>query len=59
MLNKDHGKCALQMMSCLFTLEELVNGNPSGNTKSKDENRKESVRKLDPDRIKYICGKCN
>ena len=25
-------KCALQLMSCLFSAEELVNGNPSGNT---------------------------
>ena len=28
-------KCALQLMALLFTAEELVNGNSSGNTNSK------------------------
>ena len=35
--NPDEAKCALQLMSILFDPEELVNGNPSGFTNSKDE----------------------
>ena len=36
--------------------EELVNGNPSGFTNSKDEVRKKNIEKLDLERIEYICG---
>ena len=36
-LNPDETKCALQMISALFSPEELVNGNPSGISNSKDE----------------------
>lgn len=50
-------KCALQMMSVLYTVEEMVNGNPSGITNSKDEKRQSSIQKLDRDIIKYIQGK--
>ena len=52
-------KCALQLMSCLFSAEELVNGNPSGNTNSKDEMRRKTIQKLDPKRIQYISGMYN
>lgn len=55
-LQAEPSKCALQLMGCLFTAEELVNGNPSGNTNSKDELRKRTIKKLDPSRIKYIHG---
>jgi len=55
-LHKDPGKCALQMLDCLFNTEELVNGNPSGFTNSKDEVRKKNIEKLDLERIEYICG---
>lgn len=55
-LHKDPGKCALQMLDCLFTTDDLVNGNPSGLTNSKDELRRKTIKKLDPERIKYICG---
>ena len=34
-LQKTPARCALQLLSCLFTDEELVNGNPSENTNSK------------------------
>lgn len=44
-------------MSCIFTAEELVNGNPSGHTNSKDESRIKTIQKLDPERIKFINGK--
>ena len=57
-LPKDAGKCALQLLDCLFDTTELVNGNPSGQTNSKDPARKLSIRQLDPDRMKYIYGKC-
>ena len=55
-LNSDSSKCALQLMSCLFSIEEMVNGNPSGVTNSKDEGRRNSIRKLDPNRINYVRG---
>ena len=55
-LNQNSAKCALQMMGCLFSTDELVNGNPSGITNSKDEARRRSIRKLDPNRMKYIYG---
>ena len=46
----------LQLLGCLFSPEELVNGNPSGITNSKDEMRQKSIKKLDPLRITYIYG---
>ena len=46
-LQTDATKCALQLASCLFNLEELINGNPSGVTNSKDEVRKQTLEKLD------------
>ena len=52
-LQAEPSKCALQLMGCLFTAEP-VNGNPSGNTNSKDELRKRTIKKLHPSRIKYI-----
>lgn len=58
-LHSDPAKHALQMMGCLFTIEEMVNGNPSGVTNSKDDQRKRTIKKLDPNRIKYIHGKSN
>lgn len=36
-LRNTPAKCALPLMICIFTAEELVNGNPSGHTDSKDE----------------------
>ena len=55
-LHADPGRCALAMMSCLFTAEELVNGNPAGISNSKDEARRRGIKQLDPNRIKYIQG---
>lgn len=55
-LHTEPGKCALAMMSCLFTAEELVNGNPAGVSNSKDEARKKGIKQLDPIRIRYIQG---
>ena len=49
-------QAALKMMDCLFTTEELLNGNPSGRTKSSDPNRRATIRVLDPAKIKYING---
>ena len=45
-------------MACLFTKEELVNGNPSGETSSKSEQRKMTIQKLDTSIMRYIEGKC-
>ena len=55
-LHPDPAKCALQMMAVLFTTKEMVNGNPSGLTNSKDENRRKTIQKLDANRMKYIIG---
>ena len=55
-LQNDPAKCALQLVAVLFTAEELVNRNPSGFTNSKDEARRQSIKKLDPERMKYING---
>lgn len=44
---------ALKMMDSLFSTEELVNGNPSGITKSKDSTRRATVQPMDPERMKY------
>ena len=55
-LHNDSSKCALQLLSCMFSDEELVNGNPSGMTNSKDEGRKSTITKLDPRRMQYIQG---
>ena len=49
---------ALKLMACLFTKEELVNGNPSGETSSKSEQRKRTIQKLDTSIMGYIEGKC-
>ena len=46
-------QAALKMMDCLFSTEELVNGNPSGNTKSLDENRIATIVPL-KDKMQYI-----
>ena len=55
-LQSDASKCALQLLGCLFSAEELVNGNPSGTTTAKDEIRRQTIKKLDPVRMKYIMG---
>ena len=47
-------KSALKLLEILFTPEELVNGNLTGSTTSKDEWRKATVQKLAEDRIKII-----
>ena len=55
-LQPEAGKCALQLLACLFSVEELVNVNPSGTMTAKDEVRKQTIKKLDPVRMKYIIG---
>ena len=55
-LQPDAGNAALKLMNCVFTTEELVNGNPSGITKSKDPTRQRTIRPLDGAKMKYING---
>ena len=55
-LQSKPARCALQLLSCLFSDEELVNGNPSGNANSKEEARIKTIQKLDPNRLCYISG---
>ena len=47
---------ALKLMACLFTKEELVNGNPSGESKSKDERRQRTINELESTVLRYIEG---
>ena len=58
-LHNDPAKCGLQLLGLLFSDEELVNGNPTGVSNSKDEQRKNTIKKLDPARMKYIEGMCS
>lgn len=46
-LHSDPSRCALQLMGCRFSIDEMVNGNPSGVTKSKDECRKKTIKRLE------------
>jgi len=55
-LQDSEALCALKLLNCLFTDEELVNGNPTGITNSKDERRKATIKELDPKRMGYIKG---
>ena len=48
------GTCALKLMDCMFTLEELVKSNPSGVTKSKDPDRACTLSILDPHRMTMV-----
>ena len=53
-LQNDPSKAALKLLLCLFDAEELVNGNPTGSTNSKEEQRQATIKKLDPDWMKYL-----
>ena len=52
----DPSKAALKLLACLFAPEELVSGNPTGMTNSKDPKWVATIRKLDPERMKYLKG---
>ena len=55
-MQSDPGNAALKLMDCVFSAEEMVNGNPSGVTKLKDTNRKETIKPLDAEKMKFING---
>lgn len=55
-LQPDAGNAALKLMDCVFSVEELVNGNPSGDTRSKDETRQKTIRPLDAQKMRYTDG---
>ena len=44
-LVNDLSRAALKLLACLFSAEELVNGNPTGLTNSKDPHRQETIKK--------------
>ena len=48
----------MQSLKRLFSLEELVNGNPSGTTNLSKEPQRKSIQKLDPARMNYINYDC-
>ena len=56
-LQQDAGSAALKFMDCLFSTEEMVNGNPSGVTRSKDTARQRTIKQLDPEKMRYINSK--
>ena len=56
-MHTDPAKTALKLLSCLFTQEELVNGNPRGITNSKDQHRIATIQPLETERMAYINGK--
>ena len=55
-LVNDPPRAALKLLACLFSAEELVNGNPTGLTNSKDPHRQETIKKLGPQRMSSIHG---
>ena len=55
-LQKDAGNVALKLMDCIFSTKEMVNGNPSGVTRSKDPTRQKTIQALDPEKMTYIDG---
>ena len=57
MWSSRHSKCALKLLECLYSFEDLAHGNPSGITTAKNDARKNTIEKLDPVRMKYIQGK--
>ena len=57
-LQTDAGCAALKLMDCVFTTSEMVNGNPSGITRSRDAVRQKTIKALDPLKMKYIDGTC-
>ena len=58
-LQSDAGTAALKLMDCLFSTEEMVNGNPSGVTRSKDPARQKTIKRLNPEKMRYIDSKSN
>ena len=53
-LQPDAGSAALKLMDCLFSTTEMVNGNLSGVTRSKDETRQRTICALDPQKMRCI-----
>lgn len=54
-LQSDPGSAALKLMDCIFSTKEMVNGNPSGVTRSKDATRQRTIQALDPE-MRFIDG---
>lgn len=53
-LQPDAGTTALKLMDCVFSTSEMVNGNPSGVTRSKDEIRQRTIQALDAQKMRFI-----
>lgn len=52
----DAGSAALNLMDCLVSTEEMVNGNPSGVTRSKDPGRQRTTKQLDQEKMRCSLG---
>ena len=55
-LQADRGAAALKLMDCIFSTEEMVNGNPSGVTRSNDATRQKTIHPLHPEEMRFIDG---
>ena len=55
-LQPDASSTALKLMDSVLSTEEMVNSNPSGVTRSKDETRQRTIRPLDGANMRYIDG---
>ena len=58
-LQPDASSAALKLMGCVFSTEKMVNSNPSGVTRSKDETRQRTIRPLDSAKMRYIDSMLN
>ena len=56
-LQTNPGQAALKLMDCLFDVKEMVNGNPTGKSNSKDPDWQRAIKQLDLERLQYIYGK--
>ncbi len=54
-LQVDPSKAVLKLLACLYN-PEVVNGNPTGTTNSKDQHRRDTIQKLHTGRMKYLKG---
>lgn len=44
------------LWTAFFSTKEMVNGNPSGVTRSKDATRQRTIQALDPEKMRFIDG---
>lgn len=55
-LQPDAGSAVLKLMDCVISVAEMVNGNPSGVTCSKDETHQKTICPLDAQKMSGMIG---